>query len=98
MPIFQAKKLCPNAVIIPPRMNHYRKISKSIKDLLRTLSPAIEFVSLDEAYIDLGGTHRLHKEAPAIKLAKIAHEIEARFGITISVGLSYNKFFIKNWV
>ena len=95
MPIFKAKKLCPNAIIIAPRMNHYRNISNSIKKMLTKLSPAIEFVALDEAYIDLRGTRRIHGEAPAIKLAKISKEIEASLGITISIGLSYNKFLAK---
>ena len=72
MPIFKAKKLCPDAVIIAPRMTYYKKISDSVKKILLTISPQIEFVSLDEAYIDLRGTFRLHGEAPAIKLAKIS--------------------------
>jgi len=95
MPIFQAKKLCPDAIIISPRMNHYKKISKSIKEILTTLSPAIEFISLDEAYIDFKGTRRLHGEAPAVKLAKISKQIETELGISISIGLSYNKFLSK---
>ena len=95
MPIFKAKKLCPDAIIISPRMAYYKKISKSIKEMLTTLSPTIEFASLDEAYIDFGGTRRLHGEAPAVKLAKISKEIERALGITISIGLSYNKFLSK---
>ena len=95
MPMFQAKKLCPNAVIIAPRLNHYKKISRHIKEKLISLSPAIEFVSLDEAYIDLTGTELLHGQPAAIMLARIANDIEAVFGITISIGLSYNKFLSK---
>ncbi len=95
MPIFQAKKLCPNAVIISPRMDYYKKISGSIERILTTLSPKIEFVSLDEAYIDLSGTQRLHGEPPAIRLAKISKKIETEIGITISIGLSHNKFLAK---
>ena len=95
MPIFKAKKLCPDAVIIAPRMTYYKKISDSVKKILLTISPQIEFVSLDEAYIDLRGTFRLHGEAPAIKLAKISKEIESQLGLTISIGLSYNKFLSK---
>ena len=95
MPIFKAKKLCPDAIIIAPRMGYYKKISKSIKEMLTALSPTIEFISLDEAYIDFEGTRRLHGEAPAVKLAKIAKEIEIKLGISISIGLSYNKFLAK---
>lgn len=95
MPMFKAKKLCPNAIIISPRMPHYKKISSYIKEKLIALSPAIEFVSLDEAYIDLTGTQRLHGNPPAIMLAKVANDIETTFDITISIGLSYNKFLSK---
>ena len=95
MPMFKAKKLCPKAIIIAPRMPHYRKISTFIKEKLIALSPAIEFVSLDEAYIDLTGTQRLHGVPPAVMLARIANNIESVFGITISIGLSYNKFLSK---
>ena len=95
MPMFKAKKLCPNAIIISPRLPYYKKISSSIKAKLMTLSPAIEFVSLDEAYIDLTGTKRLHGYPPAVMLAKVANDIETVFGLTISIGLSYNKFLSK---
>ena len=95
MPIFQAKKLCPDAVIIPPRMHYYKRISYEIKKILTSLSPIIEFIALDEAYIDFTGTHRLHGEPPAVKLARISKEIESTLGITISIGLSYNKFLAK---
>ena len=80
MPIFKAKKLCPDAVIIAPRMTYYKKISDSVKKILLTISPQIEFVSLDEAYIDLRGTFRLHGEAPAIKLAKTEDELAFLIG------------------
>ena len=95
MPIFQAKKLCPNAVIIAPRMDYYRKTSNLMKKMLRSLTPAIEFVSIDEAYINLKGTSRLHGEPPAVQLAKLSKEIETELGITISIGLSHNKFLSK---
>ena len=95
MPMFKAKKLCPNATIIAPRMSLYKKVSKCIKEKLLTLTPTIEFISLDEAYIDLTGTQRLHGQPPAVVLARIANDIETDLGITISIGLSYNKFLSK---
>ena len=95
MPMFQAKELCPSAIIVPPRIKYYKKISAAIKERLIQLSPAIEFVSLDEAYIDFTGTQLLHGEPPAVLLARLANEIEAIFGITVSIGLSYNKFLSK---
>lgn len=95
MPLFKAKKLCPNAVIIEPRMQHYQEISLCIQQKLIKLSPAIQFTSIDEAYIDLTGTLRLHGNPPAVLLAKVANDIETIFGITISIGLSYNKFLSK---
>jgi len=95
MPMFMARKLCPSAIILAPRIGFYKEVSTSIKNKLMKLSPAIEFVSLDEAYIDLSGTSRLHQCPPAVMLAKVSAEIEYEFGITTSVGLSYNKFLSK---
>ena len=95
MPMFQAMQLCPHATVVPPDMEKYAGVAREVRAVLKTLTPMVEPVSLDEAYLDLNGTERLHGMAPAKTLAKAASEIERRLGITVSVGLSYNKFLAK---
>ena len=95
MPMFKALKMCPDAVVVRPNMEKYRAVSKQVRALLDTATPVVEPLSLDEAYLDLSGTTRLHGRAPAVTLAKIAREVEREVGITISIGLSYNKFLAK---
>jgi DNA polymerase-4 len=95
MPMFQARKLCPNAVVVKPRMSHYVEIAREIRALMRQLTPLVEPLSLDEAYLDLSGTTRIHGMAPARTMAKLSRDIEQKLGITVSVGLSGNKFLAK---
>mgnify|MGYP000315244588 FL=1 len=95
MPMFKALKLCPNAVVVPPRMDIYVKVSKQIKRFMSELSPMIEPLSLDEAFIDLTGTEKLHGAPPAIMLARLVKRMEDEIGISGSVGLSHNKFLAK---
>lgn len=95
MPMFQARKLCPNAVVVKPRMSHYVEVAREIRALMRQLTPLVEPLSLDEAYLDLSGTTRVHGMAPARTMAKLARDIEQKLGITVSVGLSGNKFLAK---
>ena len=95
MPMFQALKLCPDAVVIKPRMRVYAEVSRSIRALMEALTPAVEPLSLDEAFLDLSGTTRLHGAPPVVLLARLVQRIEAELGITASVGLSHNKFLAK---
>ena len=95
MPMFQAIKLCPDAVVIKPRMETYVAASRQIRALMEELTPAIEPLSLDEAFLDLTGTARLHGHPPAHLLARLTQRIEAEVGVTASVGLSHNKFLAK---
>jgi DNA polymerase IV len=95
MPMFQARKLCPNAVVVKPRMSLYVETAREIRGLMRALTPLVEPLSLDEAYLDLSGTARMHGMPPAKTMAKLAIAIEARLGITVSTGLSGNKFLAK---
>lgn len=95
MPMFQALKLCPEAVVIKPRMAVYAEVSRAIRGMMEDLTPAIEPLSLDEAFLDLTGTERLHGAAPALMLARLVARIEADLGVTASVGLSHNKFLAK---
>jgi DNA polymerase IV len=95
MPMFQALKACPHAVVIRPNMEKYRKAGHQVRELMLELTPLVEPVSIDEAFLDLTGTERLHHGSPALTLARFAHKVEREIGITISVGLSYNKFLAK---
>jgi DNA polymerase-4 len=93
--MFKALQLCPEATVIEPDMAKYKRVSLDIRNLLGSISDCIEPVSLDEAYLDLSDGHRLTEETAAHALARIALEIESVVGITISIGLSYNKFLAK---
>jgi len=95
MPMFQALKLCPEAVVIKPRGSHYAAVSREIRALMEELTPLIEPLSLDEAFLDLTGTERLHHAPPAALLARLLNRIEQQIGVTASVGLSHNKFLAK---
>ena len=95
MPMFQAKKLCPQAVILKPRHSHYSAIAKQIRGFMQELTPLVEPLSLDEAYLDLSGTQKMQGRSPARTMAALQARIEQEIGITVSVGLSYNKFLAK---
>lgn len=95
MPMFQALKLCPEAVVVKPRMQVYVDVSRQIRALMEDLTPAIEPLSLDEAFLDLTGTARLHGAPPAVMLSRLLQRIETEVGLTGSVGLSHNKFLAK---
>ncbi len=95
MPMFQALKLCPEAVVVKGRMNTYVEVSKQIRAMMEELTPDIEPLSLDEAFLDLSGTARLHGQPPAVMLAKLTARMEAELGISGSIGLSHNKFLAK---
>lgn len=95
MPMFQALKLCPQAVVVKPRMQVYAETSRAIRAMMEALTPAIEPLSLDEAFLDLTGTARLHGAPPATMLARLVRAMEQDLGISGSIGLSHNKFLAK---
>ncbi|SFE36909.1 DNA polymerase IV [Roseivivax sediminis] len=95
MPMFKALALCPDAVIIKPRMQLYAEISRRIRAMMEDLTPAVEPLSLDEAFLDLTGTARLHGAPPAVMLARLVRRMREELGITGSIGLSHNKFLAK---
>ncbi|WP_172300304.1 DNA polymerase IV [Pseudoruegeria sp. HB172150] len=95
MPMFQALKLCPEAVVLKPRMSLYAEVSRQVRQMMEDLTPAIEPLSLDEAFLDLTGTARLHGAPPAVLLARLVNRMQAELGITGSIGLSHNKFLAK---
>ncbi|WP_456073107.1 DNA polymerase IV [Devosia rhizoryzae] len=95
MPMFKARELCPDAVIIKPNMQKYVDVSRQIRRHMDALTPLVEPISIDEAFLDLTGTERVHKAPPALSLARFAKTIAEKIGVTISVGLSHNKFLAK---
>ena len=95
MPMFKARQLCPDAVIIKPNMGKYVEVAREVRTIMRDLTPLVEPVSIDEAFLDLSGTERLHGRSAAKSLAQFARDVEQRIGITVSIGLSYNKFLAK---
>ncbi len=95
MPMFKALKACPEAVVIKPNMEKYSKVGREVREMMRALTPQVEPLSIDEAFLDLTGTQRLHQRSPARTLADLARQVEREIGITVSIGLSYNKFLAK---
>ena len=95
LPMFKALKACPDAVVITPNGEKYRLAAHQMREKMQALTPMIQPVSVDEAYLDLSGTNTLHKASPAVSLARLAAEIERDIGITVSIGLSINKFLAK---
>jgi DNA polymerase IV len=95
MPMFQALKLCPEAVVIKPRFDAYVKASRAIRAMMDELTPLVEPLSLDEAFMDLRGTAKLHHAPPAVMLARLIKRMKDELGLTGSIGLSHNKFLAK---
>ena len=95
MPMFKALALCPSAVVVPPNMAKYVRIGREVRHAMMTLTPLVEPLSIDEAFLDLSGTERVHGMIAAKSLAKFASDVESTIGITVSVGLSVNKFLAK---
>ena len=95
MPMFKALKACPDAVVIKPDFSKYVPVSKQVFDVLRSLTPLVQTLSLDEAWMDLSGTERLNGGPPALQLVKAQRRIEDLTGLTVSIGLAPNKFLAK---
>lgn len=95
MPMFKALKACPEAVVIKPDFSKYRAESKRILGMVAELTPLVQNLSLDEAWMDLSGTERLHGSPPAVTLARLQSRIETETGLTVSIGLAVNKFLAK---
>ena len=95
MPMFKALALCPDAVVRKPNMSHYVDVGRQVRKMMFDLTPLVEPISIDEAFLDLNGTELLHHAPPAFTLARFSRRIEKEIGITVSVGLSYCKFLAK---
>jgi DNA polymerase IV len=95
MPMFKALAACPDAVVIRPDMDKYARVGREVRALMMELTPLVEPLSIDEAFLDLTGTERLHGASPARTLMTFARQVEQEIGITVSIGLSGNKFLAK---
>ncbi|MEO9338990.1 DNA polymerase IV [Mesorhizobium sp. SB112] len=95
MPMFKALEACPEAVVIKPNMEKYVAVGREVRAMMQALTPLVEPISIDEAFLDLAGTERLHGLPPALVLARFARQVEQEIGITVSAGLSYCKFLAK---
>lgn len=94
MPIFQAKKRCPDGIFVPVRMSRYKEVSREIMAVLKSFSPIVEQVSIDEAFMDASGLGRLHGP-PADLAAAIKRHIFQKTCLTCSIGIAPNKFMAK---
>jgi DNA polymerase-4 len=95
MPMWQALERCPQAVVIRPNMEKYTRVGRQIREMMGALTPLVEPLSIDEAFLDLAGTELVHHGSPALTLARFARRVEQEVGITVSIGLSHNKFLAK---
>ena len=95
MPMFKALKACPEAVVIKPDFRKYIAASEAIFGAVGKLTPLVQTLSLDEAWIGLAGTERLNGGSPAFQLIRLQQQIEADTGLTVSIGLAPNRFLAK---
>ncbi|MDE1174541.1 MAG: DNA polymerase IV [Parvibaculaceae bacterium] len=95
MPMFKALKACPHAVVIPPDIAKYARVGREVRNLMLETTPLVEPLSIDEAFLDLTGTERLHHASAAVTLARLARRIQNEIGVSVSIGLSFNKFLAK---
>ena len=94
-PMFKALKACPDAVVVKPDFAKYKAASAHIFGAVRELTPLVQTLSLDEAWIDLAGTERLNGGPPALQLVRLQKRIEDETGLTVSIGLATNRFLAK---
>ncbi len=95
MPMYQALKACPDATVVTPDMKKYTAVGREVRAMMGSLTPLVEPLSIDEAFMDLAGTESIHRASPAETLAVLARRVEKELSITVSIGLSYNKFLAK---
>jgi len=95
MPMFHALERCPHVAVVKPNMAKYAGVGREVREMMRSLTPRVGALSIDEAFLDLSGTTQLHGVSPASSLAALARRIERELNITVSIGLSYNKFLAK---
>lgn len=95
MPMFKAKQACPDAIVIKPNMSKYKATGEQIRELMREVTPFVQPLSIDEAFLDLTDIATESESSAAMRLAALVLRIEQKVGINTSIGLSYNKFLAK---
>jgi DNA polymerase IV len=90
----QARRLCPQAVVVPPRMTAYSQASDAVFEVFRDTSPLVEAISVDEAFIDVGGLRRI-SGTPVDIAARLRSDVRSRVGLPITVGIARTKFLAK---
>jgi DNA polymerase IV len=95
MPMSRARSLCPDAIVLPPDMARYARVGREIRARMLELTPLVEPLSIDEAFLDLAGCEGPNGASAAETLIRFAGRIERETGVTISIGLSYCKFLAK---
>jgi DNA polymerase IV len=95
MPMSRARGLCPHAVVLPPDMAKYARVGREIRTRMMALTPLVEPLSIDEAFLDLNGCDGSNGAGAAETLLRFARQVEVEIGVTVSVGLSYCKFLAK---
>ncbi len=94
MPSATARRLCPEGVFLPVRMAHYAQVARQIREIFLSITPLVEPLSLDEAFLDVRGCESLHGPAREIG-RRVKERIKADTGLTASVGVAPNKFLAK---
>ncbi len=94
MPIFQAKKLCPGGIFLPVRMSRYKEMSRRVMEILHEISPLVEHVSIDEAFVDITGTECIHGH-PCEMALHLKSRVLLATSLSCSVGIAPNKFLAK---
>ncbi|MDT7722723.1 MAG: polymerase, partial [Mycobacterium sp.] len=90
----QARRLCPHAAVVPPRMAAYTRASDAVFEVFRDTSPLVEAISVDEAFLDVGGLRRV-SGTPVQIAARLRSEVRDRVGLPITVGIARTKFLAK---
>jgi DNA polymerase-4 len=90
----QARDLCPDAIVVPPRMEAYSAASKAVFEIFRDTTPLVEGISIDEAFLEVGGLRRI-AGTPEEIAARLRQRVRAEVGLAISVGVARTKFLAK---
>jgi DNA polymerase-4 len=90
----QARRLCPRAVVVPPRMSAYSEASKAVFEVFNDTSPFVEGISIDEAFLDVRGMQRI-AGSPVEIAVRLRRDVLARVGLPITVGVARTKFLAK---
>ncbi|MGM0431261.1 MAG: DNA polymerase IV [Spirochaetota bacterium] len=94
MPIYQARSLCPNGFFVPVRMKRYQQVSEHIMAIFSSFAPAMQQISVDEAFLDMSGTQKIY--GPAMEAAKeLKSRVRSQTGLTASIGIAANKYIAK---